>query len=109
MTLYKHQEEFLNINPNKCSLVWSCGTGKTRTAIEWASTGESTLVICPKALKANWNREIEKYSITDKSPDGQFWTVVTKEEFRRDWKELHYVDSVIVDEVHNGFLTPGFK
>lgn len=108
--LYKHQKNFLALNPNKSSLVWSCGTGKTRTAIEWAGKiefGKYTLIICPKALKTNWEREIQKsgvwFPFTPK--------VITKEEFRRDWDGKLPVtyDQIIVDEVHNGFLTPMFK
>lgn len=100
-TLYKHQKDFLALNPNKSSLVWSCGTGKTRTALEWAK-GRITLIICPKALKANWIREARKWL------PGQF-VVLTKEEFRRDASMLSEFEAVIVDEVHNGFLTPNFK
>lgn len=103
--LYKHQQDFLAQNPNKSTLVWSCGTGKTRTAIEWANTypdKRATLVICPKALKANWQRECKKWSNHEV-------VVMTKEEFRRDWQKLHSFRNVIIDEVHNGFLTPNFK
>lgn len=103
-TLYKHQQEFLAKNPNKSSLVWSCGTGKTRTAIEWAKiNGQPCLIICPKALKTNWKREIDKIAYSGT------WKILSKEEFRRDWKELRGYEQIIVDEVHNGFLTPGFK
>lgn len=102
MELYKHQKDFLALNPNKTALVWSCGTGKSRTACEWAILGRSRpLIICPKALKANWQREIEKWYGTA--------TVVTKEEFRRNHKTIERCYQVIVDEVHNGFLTPQFK
>lgn len=97
--LYQHQKDFLIKNPNKSALVWSCGTGKTRTAIEWA-TGP-TLVICPKALKTNWERESKKW--------GKRVVVITKEKFRKYYDDLPGVQSLIVDEVHNGFLTPNFK
>lgn len=107
MELYQHQKEFLSKNPNKSALVWSCGTGKTRTALIWADIyGARTLIICPKPLKANWEREIKNVGMTGA---GAF--VVTKEEFRRD--SAHYppvgYSQIIVDEVHNGFLTPHFK
>lgn len=102
--LYEHQQKFLEKNPDKSALVWSCGTGKTRTAIEWARQSDvfPGLIICPKALKANWKREIEKYG-------GYALDVMSKEEFRRDWDKLSIYGIVIVDEVHNGFLTPNFK
>lgn len=107
MELYNHQKEFLSKNPNKSALVWSCGTGKTRTALIWADIyGARTIIICPKPLKANWEREIKNVGMTGA---GAF--VVTKEEFRRD--SAHYpsvgYSQIIVDEVHNGFLTPHYK
>lgn len=105
MQLYQHQIDFLSNNPNKSALVWSCGTGKTRTAIEWAIKGDKpTLIICPKALKTNWQREVERW-------EGIKYTyVVTKEEFRKRYKVVtNPCHQIIVDEVHNGFLTPHFK
>lgn len=100
--LYKHQTDFLLTNPDKSALVWSCGTGKSRTSIEWAKLGKAPVVIvCPKALKMNWYRELERWCHAGK--------VVTKEEFRRDWDSIGYYSQIIVDEVHNGFLTPHFK
>lgn len=104
MELYQHQQDFLAQNPDKTSLVWSCGTGKTRTAIEWAKqSGIRTVVVCPKSLKANWLREIKRWWKID------YFTVLTKEEFRRDFEKINPVRQIIVDEVHNGFLTPNFK
>jgi superfamily II DNA or RNA helicase len=103
MSLFAHQEKFLKDNPNKSALVWSCGTGKTRAALEWANRGgKPTLIICPKPLKANWKREVEKWGT-------EFAYVMTKEEFRAQAKELPLYYQVIVDEVHAGFLTPHFK
>lgn len=100
--LYQHQTDFLNQNPDKSALVWSCGTGKTLTAIQWALLGRSTtLIITPKSLKTNWERERVKH--------GLFATVVSKEEFRRDYLKLGKYSQIIVDEVHAGFLTPLFK
>lgn len=112
MGLYNHQKQFLEENPNKSTLVWSCGTGKTRTAIEWSNSLRhnfpSTLVICPKALKANWYREIMK-NIQEHTLRGVPYKLLSKEEFRRDHKKLGGFHQIIVDEVHNGFLTPLFK
>lgn len=102
-TLYRHQIDFLKQNPDKSSLVHSCGTGKTRTAIEWAKLDLSpTLIICPKALKVNWKRECGKWGFTP-------IFIRTKEEFRKEWQTLPKFTQVIIDEVHNGFLTPMFK
>jgi len=97
LQLFNHQKEFLLKNPDKSALVWSCGTGKTLTAIEWAKS-DTALIIVPKPLKTNWEREALKDCV-----------VLTKEEFRRDIKSLPKYSQVIVDEVHAGFLTPNFK
>lgn len=101
VNLYQHQKDFLKENPNKSALVHSCGTGKTRTALEWTMIGETALVICPKALKANWRCEADKW--------GAKVVIYSKEEFRKEHKELPKYSHVIVDEVHSGFLTPHFK
>lgn len=104
MNLYQHQIDFLKQNPDKSALVWSCGTGKSRTAIEWSQTiDDPTLIICPKALKTNWNRECKKWGNVLQT------TIMSKEEFRRDYKSLEAYGQIIVDEAHNGFLTPHFK
>src|ERR1700744_4816095 len=102
MELYNHQNEFLAKNPDKSALIWSCGTGKTLTAVEWATRRSVlTLIICPKALKANWER-----AIGEKKP---WFKVMSKEEFRRDYKIINRFSQIIVDEVHVGFLTPNWK
>ena len=109
--LYAHQKNFLTKTLDKSALVWSCGTGKTRTAIEWAIKGIEKLpysdypllIICPKALKTNWKNEYIKANFPT-TP-----LILTKEEFRRDAHKLEKYDQVIVDEVHMGFLTPLWK
>lgn len=102
MELYKHQLDFLKQNPNKSALVHSCGLGKTRTALEWLKLGpnKDNLVICPKALKVNWVRESNRW--------GAPIVVISKEEFKKHWDSLGKYN-LVVDEVHNGFLTPHFK
>lgn len=100
--LYKHQVDFIKENPDKSCLVWSCGTGKSRTACEWSKKDNlKVLVICPKSLKLNWKREALKWEASI--------VVISKEEFRRDYESLPIYNQIIVDEVHNGFLTPFFK
>lgn len=111
--LYAHQKAFLDKKLDRSALIWSCGTGKTKTAIEWSQTNKnytirnvshsSTLIICPKALKTNWKNEVIKLG---KETD---YLVLTKEEFRKKADTLPNFDQVIVDEVHMGFLTPLWK
>lgn len=108
--LFKHQQEFLKQNIDKTTLVWSCGTGKSLAAVEWSLLHPGpALVICPKALKNQWHREFYKREVKPYK-----YSIITKEEFRKMMKsgKAHLFDDieqVIVDEVHNGFLTPLFK
>lgn len=93
--LYTHQAELLKSNPDKTYLIWETGTGKTLTAIEWANIkNEDTIVICPKALVTNWKRNIWKHGITAN------FTILSKEEFKRDWETLRGVKTIIIDEAH---------
>lgn len=100
--MYQHQIDFLAQNPAKSALVWSCGTGKTRASLEWTKQNDGAiLVVCPKPLTLNWRRETEKW--------GVYAIIMSKEEFRKNSPTLGTFDQLIVDEVHNGFLTPHFK
>ena len=100
MELYAHQKRFLEKNPDRALLCHGTGTGKTITAIRWGDLKsiekEKILVVCPKSLKENWIRNIRTHSKAERV----IWSVLTKEEFRRDHKELPYYGIVIVDEAH---------
>ena len=99
--LFDHQIKFLSQNPNKTVLVWSCGTSKTRTALEWSKLYKgTTLAVTPKSLCVNWKREMEKWGIKI--------DVMSKETFRKLHKGLKRYDQIICDEIHVGFLTPHF-
>lgn len=91
--LFDHQKNFLETTSSRSVLVWETGTGKTRTSIEWSKDKEKTLVICPKSLKTNWDREMKKWGQTS-------YTIISKEEFRRDWDKIEKHDAVIIDEIH---------
>jgi len=96
VVLFRHQDRFLKKNPAKILLCWDTGTGKTLASILWAEqNSKRTIIICPKALKENWRREIEKFSTNT-----GYFKVVSKEEFRRDWNTLPHADAIIVDEAH---------
>lgn len=100
--LFEHQVKFLKENPDKSCLVWSCGTSKTRTALEWTKLYKgNSLAIVPKSLVTNWKREMGKWEIQI--------DVMSKENFRKHHKTLKRYDQIICDEIHNGFLTPFFK
>lgn len=96
MELFDHQKKFLELNPKQHLLCWDTGTFKTRTSIEWFKINpdpDGNLVIVPKALKANWYRENKKWN-------GPEIMVITKEEFKRDWRRLKRYGNVVIDEGH---------
>jgi len=102
MKLWKHQQKIVDRFPSKHVLVWDTGTGKTRAAIALSNKAEEkTLVICPKSLRKNWVRKLEEHSTLAHNDT----RVMTKEEFRSDWKDLPDYPAVIVDEAHYFFGT----
>lgn len=92
--LYAHQRALISTDPMKLLIAQGTGSGKTITALMLAR-GE-TLVICPKQQKLDrtWENNLSKLERTLPI------TVVSKEEFRRDWKNYQHYQTVIVDEVH---------
>lgn len=91
--LYAHQQALVDRNPKKHLLAWGVGSGKTRASLELAKkNGVHALVICPKNLKEQWSRSIVTW--------GARADVVSKEEFKRDYKKLPRHEAVIVDECH---------
>lgn len=81
-------------------LAHGTGTGKTLTSIWLAKKNcASVLIICPKGLKTNWARAMFENVTLDTSIVMRF-KIVSKEEFRRDWKDLEAFDGVIIDEAH---------
>jgi len=99
-TLYEHQKRFLQKNPDKSLVVHDTGTGKTRLAIEWANLNKvDGIIICPKALKENWKRNISEFR------GAALLEVMSKEEFRKDWEKITFIEghspAIIVDEAHH--------
>jgi hypothetical protein len=92
--LYDHQNRILSENKKKCGLFLGTGSAKTRTALELAEG--ATLVICPKQQREDktWEGNALKFGIIVNL------TVISKEDFRRDWEELPKYDTVIIDECH---------
>ena len=85
------------INDDKPVTVFFLGTGVGKTLTALAMAEGPTLVVCPKQQKLDrtWEKNNEKFAL------GKNLTVVSKEEFRRDWTEIGYFDTVIFDEGHN--------
>jgi superfamily II DNA or RNA helicase len=93
--LTQYQKDFLAQKLRRGMLVWSTGTFKTRTSIEWAKIfGGTTLVICPKGLKENWKRELKKWN-------AGYVDIVSKEEFKN--KEHGFYNNLIIDEADHFF------
>lgn len=110
MKAYAHQKAIIDDDPEKCGLFLGTGSGKTFLALSLAKG--SILVICPKTQKedGNWEREYKKVlmqGVEKRLKDGKQakvlrprLTVMSKEEFRRDWASLERFHTVIVDEAH---------
>lgn len=95
--LYDHQKNILKDNKAKCGLFLGTGAAKTRTALLLAKG--RVLVVCPKQQREDrtWQRNAEKFGIEINL------TVISKEDFRRDWGDLTATDTLIIDECHNNF------
>jgi superfamily II DNA or RNA helicase len=88
MKLYKHQQALVDLAPDKYLLAHETGTGKTITAIELVKLKtDNCLVICPKSLVKQWQEQVS-------------WSVLSKEQFKKQVKTLKRYDAIIVDEIH---------
>ena len=96
-SLYQHQSKIIQENKLKTGYWLGCGGGKTRIAI--MSAEGKTLVICPKTIRDEmvWFKELKR---TDDARLTSL-TVISKEDFRRDYANLKAFDTVIVDEAHS--------
>lgn len=73
------------------------GTGVGKTLPSLILGHGRILVICPKQQKLDrtWQENNRKFNL------GKDITVMSKEEFRRDWELVPYYDTLIFDEGHN--------
>lgn len=99
MHLLKHQQSFIDRNPDKALLVWEGGTGKTVGAAAWLRLGRDTnaLVICPKKVVRKWEKELEKW--------GAKALVISKEKAKK--MPLSPWTAIVVDEADE-FASPLF-
>lgn len=95
MKHYEHQKKILEENKTHAGIFLGTGGGKTRVALELAEG--RTLVICPKQQREDktWQDNAKKFGIKIEL------TVISKEDFRRDWGKLERYDTIIIDECHN--------
>lgn len=104
MDLYDHQKRIIDENKTKAGLWLGTGGGKTRTALHLAEGKTLIIVHKQQKLDRTWEVNAEKFDIKLDV------TVISKEEFRRDWKKLPQFQTVIVDEAHAMFgVTPDTK
>ena len=94
VTLYPHQQKFIEKNPAKYFLAWEMRLGKTLAALLWTKKipEVSITIICPKFLTAQWREECEKA--------GVIADIYGKERFRIDHKNIARCDTIIIDEAH---------
>ncbi len=101
MTDYKlrpNQQRFYESNPDRALLVWEMRTGKSLAAKLWSEhprRNKKSVIVCLKQNKQEWARLCP------------FAIVVTKEEFKKRWKEFLDATAIAVDEAHN-FAAPLF-
>lgn len=90
----EHQQKIINADPKKCGIFYGTGSGKTRIALGLAQG--TTLVVCPKTqfIDGNWEREAEKMELNIDL------TVMSKEKFKKEHKNLDRYNTIIFDESH---------
>lgn len=93
--LCEHQKRIVDEDKKWTGIFQGTGAMKTRTALEIAEG--QTLVICPKQQREDetWQDNMRKFDIRKDV------TVISKEDFRRDYATLSGYDTVIVDECHH--------
>lgn len=97
--LYKHQQKFIEKNPDRAMLVWETGTGKTIAACEWIKKRHNMkiLVACPKAIIEKWKRDLKEW--------GAKADVVSRDEIKKIY--LPKYQGIVLDEAQD-FLSPAF-
>ena len=91
MTLYPHQQKFIDWNPKKAILNWEMRTGKTIPASLWIDMpcrAGNTFIITPKQNIKDWQGM------------GTKATIMTKEQFKKSWSSITGPTALIVDEAH---------
>ncbi len=98
--LYKHQQRFIDKNPDRALLVWEGGTGKTLAACEWLKlrADKKALVLVPKPIIKKWERDLKE--------SGAVADVASHDSIKK--MDLNEYKILVVDEAH-GFSAPLFS
>lgn len=103
-TLYKHQQKFIEKDPDKALLVWEAGLGKTIAGCEWLKSNHRPngrrLVVCPKAVKEKWKRELIEWKASLNVD------VVSRDEVKK--MDLNKYCILVIDECQD-FSAPLFE
>lgn len=99
LKLYKHQQSFIDKNPDKALLCWEGGTGKTVAGAIWLAKGRDSnaLVVCPKRVVKKWQTELIKW--------GAKGQVLSKEQFKK--TPIRQYSAIVLDEADE-FASPLF-
>lgn len=92
---YQHQQDIIDEDKKKFGIFLGTGGGKTKICLEMAEG--KILIIMPKQqfLDKTWEDNAAKFGIN------KGITTISKETFRRDWRDLPPCDTLIIDECHN--------
>lgn len=93
--LFEHQQKIINDDPKWCGIFHGTGGAKTRTSLELAKG--LTLIVVPKQQREDKTFEMNAHRFGIDT----YIRVMSKEDFRRDWKTLPPYDTLIIDECHN--------
>jgi superfamily II DNA or RNA helicase len=98
--LYKHQQRFIDKNPDHALLVWEGGTGKSLAAIRWLKNRPKRkgLVVCPKAIVDKWRRDLEE--------EGVKATVLSRDAVKV--SDISKYEALVLDEAQD-FASPLFS
>lgn len=97
--LYKHQQRFIDENPDRKLLVWEVGTGKSYAACAWLDRRRDrrALIICPKAIVQKWGKDLRVWNLKA--------DIYTRDEIKK--IDLSPFTAIVVDEAHD-FAAPLF-
>jgi len=93
MKLYKHQQRFIDKNPDCALLVWETGTGKTYAACAWLAlrSKKRALIVCPKAIVGKWKDDLKEWKLKA--------DVITRDEIKK--HNLDPYGAIVIDEAQD--------